>query len=596
MTEQKTRNEIEQKDKWNLCALYPTDKEWEDDFNNLTKLIPMLGNYKGRVCATAENFIETLEFISDFQKKAERLGYYANLRLAEDNSDPISIERDARCVAVFTKASAESSYIKTEIITAREEKIHEYLIDPRLANHRISINKILRLRKHTLSANEERIIALAGNVGAIASNTFSALNDADLDFGKIKYNDEEIPLTHGSFSTLLLDDNRELREQAYKQYYKEYSKHENTIASLYAGSINGDIFISKSKNFNSTLEMKLFYDDIPKEVYTNLIATINSNLPVLHHYYEIRKKALNLTQLRHYDMYVPMTKGIKTHYTYEQATELTLKALKPLGFEYCDTLRKGLTGNWVDKYENKGKHSGAFSAGSYFGEPYILLNYKEDNLRDIFTLAHEAGHSMHSYYSAKSNPFEHYGYTIFEAETASTVNEQLLSHYLINISDDTNMKKFLLEKEIGNIVATLFRQTMFAEFELRTHEIVENGGALSPKILRDEYEMLLKKYFGEQLVLEPESSLEGFRIPHFYRSFYVYKYATGISAAIALSENILKEESGSLESYMSFLKSGGSRFPIESLKLAGVDMSKSHPIEKACKKFETLLEAFEKLI
>lgn len=592
----KTRLEIEEKDKWNLSALYANDDAWEKDFEKFNKIIPELTKFKDKVCTSLENFIEAMNFLLEFNKLAEKLAVYASLRLSEDISCPNSQERDGRFSSAYTRASSDSSYVRAEIIAADEDKIKEYLEDPRLADFQIQINKILRLKKHTLSSKEEKILAMASDVKQGASNTFTILNNVDLDFGKISLNGKDVELSHGNFSSLLLNQDRTIREKAYNKYYEAYDKHKNTLASLYATSIKGDIFTSRARNFNTTVEMKLFYDNISLDVYTNLVKTINENLGVLHEYYEVRKQALGLDKLKHYDMYVPLTKGIKTHYTYDEAVELVLEALKPLGNEYCEVLEKGLKGNWVDKYENIGKRSGAFSSGSYTGEPYILLNYKEDDLRDVFTLAHEAGHSMHTYYSIKNNPFQHYSYTIFEAETASTVNEQLLTSYLLETTEDPAMLKFLLDKELGNILATLFRQTMFAEFELKAYEIVEQGGAVNSEILRNEYKKLMIKYFGPALDLEEINTLEAFRIPHFYRSFYVYKYATGISAAIVLNKMLLTKKQVHLQNYLSFIKCGGSKYPLNSLKLAGVDMNEGFAVETACERFKMLLDKFKGLI
>jgi oligoendopeptidase F len=340
----------------------------------------------------------------------------------------------------------------------------------------------------------------------------------------------------------------------------------------------------------------LFPDNVPQTVYDNLVSTVNANLAPLHRYYALRKRVLQLEELRHYDVYVPLTSQASLRTTWNEATDLIADALSPLGDEYVNTLCSGLRGRWADRYENKGKRSGAFSAGAYIGDPYILMNYKEDSIRDVFTMAHEGGHSMHSWYSAKSNPFMHYGYTIFEAEVASTFNEELLFRYLLAHAETRELKRYLVNKRADDILSTLYRQTMFAEFEKRTHELEESGVPLTAETLRAEYRLLLVKYFGPAMVFENESDLEGLRIPHFYRAFYVYKYATGISAALALADKVLAGGAREREDYFVFLKSGGSRFPIESLKAAGVDMSTPTPVEGACRAFGRIVEELEGLL
>jgi oligoendopeptidase F len=389
---------------------------------------------------------------------------------------------------------------------------------------------------------------------------------------------------------------RELRCRAYTAFYGRFDSHKTTLASLYAGSVKQDVIRARVRNFPSARAAALFPDNVDEAVYDNLIAAVGNNLAPLHRYYHLRKRALKLPELRHYDVYAPLVPKAAKRTGWDEAVDLVSAALAPLGDEYTGTLRAGLMGRWADRYENRGKRSGAFSAGSYTGDPYILMNYKDDALRDVFTLAHEGGHSMHSWYSAKSNPFMQYGYTIFEAEVASTFNEELLFRYLKDSSPDGNLKLYILNKRADDILATLYRQTMFAEFEKRTHELEEGGSPLTVDLLRGEYRGLLEKYFGPAMVLEKESDLEGLRIPHFYRAFYVYKYATGISASLALAERVLSGGGKEREEYFAFLKSGGSRFPIESLKAAGVDMSSPVPVEAACKAFGALVEELERLL
>jgi len=388
---------------------------------------------------------------------------------------------------------------------------------------------------------------------------------------------------------------REIRRSAYTEFYARFDAHKNTLASLYSGAVKQGAIQARVRGYPSARAAALFPDNVGEEVYDNLVATVGANLEALHRYYALRKRVLGLDRLRHYDVYAPLVQTVKRRTTWNEAVDLISAALAPLGDEYVSVQREGLLGRWADRYENKGKRSGAFSAGSFTGDPYILMNYKEDSVRDLFTLAHEGGHSMHSWYSARSNPFMQYGYTIFEAEVASTFNEALLFRHLTDTCDD-EMRLYLVNKRADDILATLYRQTMFAEYEATTHRLEEAGTPLTVDVLRGEYRKLLEKYFGPQMALEDASDLEGLRIPHFYRAFYVYKYATGISASIALSARVLEGGAAEREDYFAFLKSGGSRFPIDALKTAGVDMGTPRPVEAACRVFAGLVDEMEKLM
>jgi oligoendopeptidase F len=389
---------------------------------------------------------------------------------------------------------------------------------------------------------------------------------------------------------------RELRKKAYEIFYHHFDAHKNTIGSLYAGQVKLDVINARIRGFPSARKAALFADDVDESVYDNLIDTIGKNLAPLHRYYGLRRRALKLNDLRHYDVYAPLVSTVKKITPWNEAVEIVSKALAPLGDDYVNTLRAGLLGRWADRYENKGKRSGAFSAGSFTGDPYILMNYKDDSIRDVFTLAHEGGHSMHSWYSSRNNPFMQYNYTIFEAEVASTFNEELLFRWYRDGADSKELKLYMVNKRVDEILATLYRQTMFAEFEKRSHQLEEEGAPLTVDVLREEYRKLLEKYFGSEMVLEKESDLEGLRIPHFYRSFYVYKYSTGISASLALAERVLGGGEKERQDYFAFLKSGGSRFPIQSLKAAGVDMSSPEPVEAACRAFARLVDELETLL
>jgi oligoendopeptidase F len=404
------------------------------------------------------------------------------------------------------------------------------------------------------------------------------------------------PLSQSTFSVFMENEDRDLRRRAYEMFYACFDTHKTTLATLYSGSVKKDVINARIRGFDSARAASLFSDNVSEDVYDNLIATVNSKLDSLHRYYNIRKRVLKLQELRHYDVLSPLVPTVKKNTSWNEAVDFICNSLQPLGDEYVSTLKTGLLGRWADRYENKGKHSGAFSAGSFTGDPYILMNYKEDSIRDIFTITHEGGHSMHSYYSARNNPFMHYNYTIFEAEVASTFNEELLFRYFLNQTDNKEMKLYLINKHTDELLATLYRQTMFAEFEKITHELEEGGTPLTTELLRHEYRKLQEKYFGTEMVFEQTSDLEGLRIPHFYRAFYVYKYATGVSAAIALANRVIDGGTKEREEYFSFLKSGGSHFPIESLKAAGVDMSSPEPVKSACNTFAHLVDELEKML
>ncbi|MFW6229153.1 MAG: oligoendopeptidase F, partial [Alkalispirochaeta sp.] len=490
-------------------------------------------------------------------------------------------ERFSRYMQIASKISAAMSFFAPELQQIPEHRIDEFLKDPLLAEFVTSLNKVLRYRPYTLSPGEEKLLAMQQEANQTATRSFGALVDVDIDFGEIETPEGPRPLTQSSFNSLLEHRDRDVRRRAFEQFYRQYDTHKNTLAALYSGSVTLDIYRARVRGYSSTLHSRLFPDDVPEEVYDNLVSTVREALPVLHRYYRLRKEVLNLEDYAVYDGRVPLVPSVSSTRSYDEAVETIITALAPLGDEYCSTLRNGLLGGWVDRYENKGKRSGAFSAGSYVGDPYILMNYKDDTVRDMFTLAHEGGHSMHSWYSVRANPFQDYDYTIFEAEVASTFNEQLLMHHLLLTTDDPEMRAYLLNKHLDDMLGTLFRQTMFAEYERLVHEYVESGNALSVDRLRGMYRELLDAYFGSDVVLPEPLDLEGLRIPHFYRAFYVYKYATGISAAIALSQRVLTGGTAERDAYFSFLKSGGSRFPIESLRLAGVDMARPEPIREA---------------
>ncbi len=589
------RGEVEDRFKWNLSRLFADEGEWEKSLAELEGLLPGIESFKGSLGQSAERLRSGLDYMTRVGILDERLGSYAHLRLSEDAGDSRNQERFARYLALAARVEAAASYQAPEIQAIPEAVIEGFLAEEILREHVISLRKLLRFKPHILSEREERLLALQTEANQTASKAFSALTDVDLDFGQVETPEGMQPLSQSTYSSFLIHPDRAVRQRAYSQFYGRFASHRNTLASLYSGSVQLDIYRARIRNYPSARAAALFPDRVPEEVYDNLVATVGKNLDALHAYYELRRRTLGVDRLRLFDVYVPLVANLKVSHTYEEAVELVIPALAPLGEEYCATLRSGLTGGWVDRYENKGKRSGAFSAGSFTGDPYILLNYKDDVLRDVFTIAHEGGHSMHSWYSVRSNPFQHYGYTIFEAEVASTFNEELLAAYLLGRAESDAMRAYLIGKQVDDIIATIFRQTMFAEFEQLTHARVESGGALTVDSLRSEYGKLLRKYFGPEVALEETSDLEGLRIPHFYRAFYVYKYATGMAASIALSRRVLEGGEGEREAYLTFLKSGGSCYPLESLALAGVDMANPEPIQAAIDHFRELVRQLERL-
>lgn len=596
MTETARREDVPREDQWDLGSLYTSEEGWEDDLQRLARRESDLQAYQGRLGESAETLLEWLELYFETEKIAERLGYYAMLRQAEDAGDSSNQDRYSRYMQVASRISATTSFFAPELQQIPDEEMGLLMADARMEPYLISLQRILRHKPHTLTPREERLIAMQQEANQTASRTFHALLDVDLDFGDVETPEGPRKLTQSSFGSLLEHRDRQVRSRSFQQFFEVFESHRNTLSALYSGSVQLDIYQARIRSFNSALEASLFVDDVPVAVYDNLVATVRESLPILHRYYRIRRKALGLPDQAVWDTRVALVPSVRTDNPYEKAVETVLTALAPLGEEYTSILGAGLTGGWVDRYENKGKRSGAFSAGSYHGDPYILLNYKSDTLRDMFTLAHEAGHSMHSWYSVRSNPFQHYQYTIFEAEVASTFNEQLLVDHLLATEQDRSMRAYLISKHVDDIVATLFRQTMFAEYERKVHEHVEENNALTIDWFRSSYRELLNAYFGDTVMTPDLLDLEGLRIPHFYRAFYVYKYATGISAAITLARRVLEGGRSEREDYFRFLRSGGSRFPIESLQAAGVDMTDPAPVRAAMTVLSGRLDQLEEAL
>lgn len=591
------RKQVNKSDTWDLESLYRTESDWQKDYDLLAQSLSEASSYQGTLGMDASSLLKGLTWVYTVSQRAEKLSHYAFLHHATDGGDGENQRRRGLAMQLITKLSGAISFFEPEIQAIDEKQIKAWLAQEEFDDYRVSVEKLLRFKAHTLSEGEEKIMALQGEIGAGSQNTFGALTNVDFDFGTITTKEGALPLTQSTFGSFMQHQDREIRKAAYTQFYGIYEQHKNTIATLFETSVKQDIFKARVRNYPSAREMYLFPDKVETQVYDNLIASVHEGFPLLHRYYDVRKRLLGVEKLAHYDVYVPLVKGVEVKHSYEQAVQVIIEALKPLGDEYCSILKKGLTSErWVDRYENKGKRSGAFSSGGFGGKPYILMNYKEDVLRDVFTLAHEAGHSMHSYYSSRNNPYSSYNYTIFEAEVASTFNEHLLADYLLKNAESREMKAYILNKQIDDIVATLMRQTMFAEFEKQAHEQVESGEPITIDSIRALYRSLLEAYFGKEVELLPESDLEGLRIPHFYNAFYVYKYATGISASMALAEKVMQGGQEEQKRYLQFLRSGGSQYPLEALAKAGVDMAKPEPIQLAIERFGALLDQFEELM
>src|SRR5437867_1927492 len=599
MEEEKTptRADIPESDKWDLTHLFSDVGKWNEDVEWITRTYPRITEWKGRVAESPQTLAKVLEFEKQLDLKVERVYHFASLQLAEDSANNDYLSRIGQLQNLMTNLAEASAFVVPEIQAIDDGLWEKFIADPILKDWKIPLHKIRRMRPHVLSEREERLLALGAAALDGYDDAFSQLTNVDMKFGVlIDADGREKPLTQSTYSSFLLKRDRDLRERAFKQFYDEFQDHQFTLAASFSYSVKADVFRARARNFPSALEASLFKDDVPVAVYDGLINAVRDGIPPLLRYYELRRRVLAFEQLHSYDSYVPLVPEIETHVSFDDAINKVIASLAPLGQEYTRALADGLRSRWCDRYETKGKRSGAFSSSSYQAPPYILMNYKEDVFADVYTLAHEAGHSMHSWFSQNSQLFQDYDYPIFLAEVASTFNEELLTHHLLEQTSDTQMRAYLINRQIDDLRGTLFRQTMFAEFEKIIHAIEESGDALTLDVFKSEYRKLLQTYFAENFVLDTELDLECLRIPHFYHAFYVYKYATGISAAVALSERVLLGKPGSVESYLNFLRSGGSKFPLETLRAAGVDMTTAAPIETTLHLFQQRLDELEELL
>jgi oligoendopeptidase F len=592
-----SRSQIDPRFKWKLEDIYQNPADWEKDAGEVQSLLPQVDSYRGKLGSSASLLAEALEFRDRISRKIEKLFVYARMHRDEDNADTSAQARTDKAEGLITRVQSAFSFYTPEILTVGDAKLHQFLqAEPRLADYRLHIEEILEKRPHILSDVEERLIAELGEVLSATDTTFTMLNNADMEYAPV-HNEkgEELELSKGLYSQYLESPDRQLRREAFTSLHQSYQKHINTLASTLSGSVKQDVTMARLRHYDSALQGSLDQDHVLVEVYESLIATVHEFLPVLHRYFALKQKALHLDELHIYDLYTPMIAEANVEIEYEDAKRIVCQGLTPLGEEYGSRLQAGLEGGWVDVYENKNKTSGAYAWGCYDSHPYVLLNY-HPGLNSLLTLAHEMGHAMHSSYSNANQPYINAEYRIILAEVASTVNEVLVLEHLIATTDDAKTKSYLLNRLLEEFRTTVFRQTMFAEFEWEIHKLVENGEALTAETLSEIYEKLNRLYHGEKVIIDEGLKAEWARIPHFYTSFYVYKYSTGFSSAVALAQGIRHEGKPAVERYLQFLKSGNSDYPLHLLQNAGVDLTKPEPIRQALDLFQSTLEQLEKML
>lgn len=591
------RSEVAVKDTWDLSSLFVSDEAWKQEYEAVEKEMKKLEQYRGHMQDSADMLLEALSTSADLNRRLERLYVYAQQSFDTDTTNANYQGLYGRIQNLEVQLNSASSYMEPELLTIPEDILREYRNSGNgLAEYGQYIENITRQKAHTLSADMEELLSKVGEFSNGSQEIFSMFNNADIKFGSVVNEEgEEVELTHGRYIRMLECKDRSVREQAFKKLYAAYRTFENTLAATYRTNIKATCFYAKVRNYGSSREASLDSSNIPVAVYDNLIAVIHKNLPLMHRYVSLRKRLLKIDELHMYDLYTPIVGDMDKKIPFEQAKKMVKEALKPMGEEYLSILQEGFDNRWIDIYENQGKRSGAYSFGSYDSNPYVLLNY-DDSLKNVFTLAHEMGHSIHSYYSKKNQSYINSGYRLFVAEVASTCNESLLIHHLLAECTDKRERAYLINYFMEQFRGTIFRQTMFAEFEMIVHEMAERGETLNAQVMKEIYHKLNEDYFGADVVIDEEIDMEWARIPHFYRDFYVYQYATGFSAAIALSKRILELGDKAVADYKKFLKGGCSMYPIELLKMAGVDMTTPAPIEAAMQMFEELLDEFELLM
>lgn len=590
------REEQNINDTWRMEDMFPSDEVWEQDLDKATEMVGQYSEFEGEISKNKEKLLTYFIFNDKVNLLAERLYVYSNQKYHQDMANAKYQTYSGKAHKLVVDIGSAASFVEPELLSMEEETLRSWIADERFADYHRYVEEILRGKAYTLDEKTEKILAKSKRMANAPDNIYAMYNGADIDFPTVTDSQgEKIKITHGNFVPLLSGTDRELRKKAFHALYDTYGKMKNTIAATFNANVEQACFYADVRGFSSTRAMYLHGSNVPESVYDNLIEVVHENIHLMHRYVGIRKRALGVEQLHMYDIYAPIAKAPEKKYTFDEAKSMVKAGLAPMGKAYLEKLQEGFDNRWIDIYENEGKRSGAYSWGAYGTHPYVLLNY-QGTLDHVFTLAHEMGHALHSYYSDANQPYINAGYKIFVAEVASTCNESLLIHNLLNKTEDKDTRAFLINHFLEQFKGTLYRQTMFAEFEKITHDMVWEGETLTADKLCEIYYDLNKFYFGEDIVLDEEIALEWARIPHFYNPFYVYQYATGISAAIALSGKIMKEGEAGVKDYMKFLTGGGSKDPIDLLKLAGVDMTEKEPVRQALKLFEELLDEMESIV
>ncbi len=591
------RSEIAEKYKWRLQDIYPSDEKWEQDFSKVEALLPQAEKFKGHLAESGKMLLDCLAMQDSMWIMFDPMYVYAYMKLDEDNRISKYQEMSDRAAALNSKIREAFSFVEPEILSIPQQRLNELMDQEKgLALYGHYLDNVLRNREHTLSVEEEGLLAQAGPMARVPRTVFTMIDDADLKLGSITDEDGNvIQLTKQRYSKLMESTDRRVRREAMETYNQSWLAYLNTLGATLSGSIKTDMFFAKARHFNSTLDQSLFADNIPPEVFNNLIETVDANLSALHQYISLRKKFLKLDELHKYDLWVPLVPEAKMEIPYDSAVAIVLDALKPMGKQYVSDLKNGFNSGWVDVYETEGKGSGAYSWGAYTTHPYMLLNYN-GTLENLFTVAHEMGHNMHGFYSNRSQPYIYAGHSLFVAEVASTTNEMLLMNYMLKHARNEAEKLYLLNYYIEMIWGTFYTQVQFSEFERETHAKAEAGEALSANTFREIYGDIYRKYMGPDLVVDSLDDLSGMRISHFYREFYVYKYATSLSAASAFSKKILSGDKQALQAYLGLLHAGESDYPIDLLKKAGVDMSSPEPVNDMVELFANLVNNFQTLL
>ena len=596
MEKQKLRSEIEDNYKWDLSLIYKDEEEFYKNLKEAEDHLEDILNYKGKIVTSSDNLYKFIKFELNFQRKLYKLHYYTHLLSDEDTTNTNSQKLSGLVKNLFVKQSELSSFVNSEMMSVDYETILEFIKENKnLEKYKFMLENIYRFKNHTLSEEIEKVLSITSKVMSSPEDIYSSLTDSDITFGNILVEGKEIELTESNYSTFLKHKDRQVRKDAFTKVLTTYGSFKNTISNTFTSFIDSLIANAKLKNYNSTLEASLYSDNINTSVYNNLIKTINDNLDVAYNYFNMKKEILSLDEMHLYDIYVDLVPSFSKNYTFEEAKELVLEALLPLGNDYQEKLKEAFDSRWIDIYNSKGKKTGAYSSGFYDTKPYILLNY-EGKINDVSTLAHELGHSMHTYYSCENNEYHDSSYEIFVAEVASTVNELLLNFYMLDKAESSDEKKYILNTMMELFKSTIYRQTMFAEFERDCHQKQEFGEILTYENISNDYKKLVTKYFGDSVYIDDEIKYEWERIPHFYYDFYVYKYAVGLSCACYIVNGILNKKENALENYLRFLKAGGSKYPKEILKDAGIDIEKEDYIKDALTMFNDIIEQYKKLI